>query len=451
MSRINWQRGQAPLPYLSRSRLLHSWLFWVVGAVFLFALLFLASKTIGNRTTQEERLAPASKSVRISSPGVDAAEPVTAAAPDGSFYVAWVNHDAKQADVMLAQFTGDGEMHGSPVRVNRQPGVATAWRGDQPSLAVAPDGSIYVVWTASVESAGEHGTDIYLSTSNDRGQSFASEVKVNDDKAPGDHGMHSLAVAKDGRIYVGWLDERNVNKPKPSMKAEGQHMESNRDLFLAYSTDGGRTFSANRKVASEACPCCKTSLAVASDGTLYAGWRQVLPGNFRHIAVASSKDGGTNFSSPAIVSDDRWMLQGCPVSGPSLLVEPSGALKVLWYAAGEGSAPGLYLSESRDNGRSFSPRQLISQEEVRGTPALTAGNNNTIALWQTSGAAETKMRELGNAGSALSMASNAELPAGVFSNDRLFVAYIGKEKEQRSVWLYLLSPSSSKSLTLDHR
>ncbi len=378
---------------------------------------------------------------QISTPGVDAAEPVTAAASDGSFYVAWVNHDAKQADVMIARFNDKGEMQGSPVRVNRQAGVATAWRGDQPSLAVASDGSVYVLWTARVESAGGHGTDLYLSTSNDRGQSFASEVKVNDDNVPGAHGMHSLAVTKDGRIYAGWLDERNVTKPEPSTKAEGHHMETNRDLFVAYSTDGGRTFSANRKVASEACPCCKTSLAVAPDGTLYAGWRQVLPGNFRHIAVASSKDGGTNFSSPVIVSDDRWMLQGCPVSGPSLSVDQSsGSLKVLWYAAGENGAPGLYVSESRDNAHSFSPRQLISQEEVRGTPAFTAGNN-AIALWQSSGTAETKMRELGNAGSALSLASNAELPAGVISNDRLFVAYIGKEKEQRSVWLVRASHS----------
>jgi hypothetical protein len=151
-----------------------------------------------------------------------------------------------------------------------------------------------------------------MSVSNDRGQSFASEVKINDDKVPGPHGMHSLAVAKDGRVYVSWLDERHVHKPKPSAKADGHHMESNRDLFISYSTDGGRTFSPNRKVAAEVCPCCKTSLAVSNDGTLYAGWRQVLPGSFRHIAVASSTDGGATFSSPKIVSDDKWMLQGCP-------------------------------------------------------------------------------------------------------------------------------------------
>jgi BNR repeat-like domain len=336
---------------------------------------------------------------------------------------------------MLARFGRDGVMRGSPVRVNRQPGVATAWRGDQPSLSVAGDGSVYVLWTPRVDSGSEHGTDLYLSTSNDGGQSFATEVKINDDKVPGPHGMHSLAVAKDGRIYAGWLDERNVHAPKPSAKGEGHHMESNRDFFIAYSTDGGRSFSVNRRVASEACPCCKTSLAVSPDGTLYAGWRQVLPGSYRHIAVASSTDGGASFSAPVIVSDDRWVLQGCPVSGPSLAVDANGSLKVLWYAAGEAAAPGLYFAESTDKGRNFSSRQLLAQEEVRGTPMLAWDNNNAIALWQTSNATETKLHKLGKAGSTLSLALNAELPAGAFANGELFVAYLTTEKSKRSVWL----------------
>jgi hypothetical protein len=218
-----------------------------------------------------DNAASEARAIQISASGVDAAEPASAAAPDGSFYVVWVNHSAKQADVMIAQFTAEGEMQGSPVRVNRQPGIATAWRGDQPSVAVAADGAVYVVWTAAVGSENKHGSDLYLSVSNDRGRSFTTEVKINDDKAPGPHGMHSLAVAADGRVYVGWLDERNVRAPKPSAKGEGHHMEANRELFLAYSTDGGRSFSPNRKVASDACPCCKTALAIASDGTLYVG------------------------------------------------------------------------------------------------------------------------------------------------------------------------------------
>jgi hypothetical protein len=296
---------------------------------------------------------------------------------------------------------------------------------------VAADGAVYVLWTARVEDKDKHGTDIYLSVSNDRGQSFANEVKVNDDKVPNSHGMHSLAIAQDGRVYAVWLDERNVRQPMPSTKAEGHHMESNRDVYLSYSTDGGRTFSANRKVATEACPCCKTSLAIAADGTLYAGWRQVLPGSFRHIAVAASNDGGTTFSRPVIVSDDHWVLQGCPVSGPSLSVDrASGNLKVVWFAAGEGDAPGVYFAQSSDKGRSFSARQLLSQETVRGTPALTAN----VAVWQGD-RVETKMRELGNAGAALGVAANAELPAATYANNKLFVAYIVTEKNKRSIWL----------------
>lgn len=407
-----------------------------IASLVLIGLLGVAGWTMRKGTSQEAEPAPAPRQVQLSEPGVDAAEPVTASASDGAFYVAWVNHEAKKADVMLARFNSDGQMQGSPVRVNRNQGAATAWRGDQPSMAVAHDGSVYVVWTARVHAGARHGTDLFMSVSNDGGHSFTSEVKINDDKVPGAHGMHSLAVAKDGRIYVGWLDERNVSAPKPSTKADGHHMESNRELYLAYSTDGGRTFSANRKVAVDACPCCKTSLAVAADGTLYAGWRQVLPGNFRHIAVASSIDGGQSFSRPVIVSDDRWMLQGCPVSGPSLAVDASGSLKVVWYAAGEANAPGLYFAESRDKAQSFSARQLLSQEAVRGTPALAAADNNTtIALWQSSNAAETKMSELGKTGAASSVAVNAELPTGTVSNGKLFVAYIAQEKQKRSVWL----------------
>jgi hypothetical protein len=381
--------------------------------------------------TREKTAAPP---IQISAPGVDAAEPATAAAADGVFYVAWVNHDAKQADVMLARFNHNGEMQGAWVRVNSEAGAATAWRGDQPSLAVAPDGAVYVLWTARVSAGEKHGTGIYLSVSNDHGQSFPRQVKVNDDTGPTDHGMHSLAVAKDGRIYAAWLDERNVREPRHSTKAEGHHMESNRDLYFAYSSDGGRTFSPNRKVASEACPCCKTALAVATDGTLYAGWRQVLPGSFRHIAVASSTDGGTSFSSPVIVSDDRWVLQGCPVSGPALAVT-GDVLRVVWYAAGEGAGPGVYFAESKDRGRSFSPRQLLAEEIVRGTPSLSVGPGSTVALWQTNDTAETKLRDLGSASAALIVAANAELPAGVFANNSLFVAYIAKDQERRSIWL----------------
>jgi hypothetical protein len=317
--------------------------------------------------------------------------------------------------------------------VNPEPGTATAWRGDQPSVAVGKNGNVYVVWTTRVESSAKKGTDLYLSVSSDMGATFGTPVKVNDDKVPAAHGMHSLGVADDGRIYVSWLDERSVAAPKPSTKADGHHMESNRELFIADSTDGGRTFSRNRKIATDACPCCKTALAVAPDGTIYIGWRHVLPGDYRHIAITTSTDAGATFSKPVIVSDDKWVLHGCPVSGPSLAVADNGTLKVLWYAAGEANTPGLYVAESNDKAKSFSGRQLLAQGGVRGTPVLAAGANSDVAVWEMTGegGAEGKFRVVGQNSAPASIGSNVELPAAAFSKDGLFVAYVSKVREKR--------------------
>ena len=406
-----------------------------------FCLVFCAFVCACNRSTGAlTAYAPLSAPMLpVSAEGVDAAEPATGVAPDGSFYVAWVNHEPNnRADVMISRYQ-TAKTPAAPVRVNPEAGTATAWRGDQPSVAVDKDGSVYVVWTARVESNGKKGTDLYFSVSSDMGQSFGTPVKINDDKVPAAHGMHSLHVADNGRIYVSWLDERNVLAPQPSTKAEGHHMESNRELFIADSTDGGRTFSRNRKIAGDACPCCKTALAMARNGTVYVSWRQVLPGNYRHIAVSTSSDHGATFSKPVIVSDDKWVLHGCPVSGPSLSVADNGTLKVLWYAAGEANAPGLYVAESKDKGESFSPRQLLAQETIRGTPVLTEGTTgySGVAIWERAGdqGSETKALLIGQDRPAITIGSNVELPAVAFTKDGLFVAYVSKVKEKRSVWL----------------
>ncbi|MDQ5835850.1 MAG: glycoside hydrolase, partial [Acidobacteriota bacterium] len=368
--------------------------------------------------------------------------------------MAWVEHRGKEADVWLTHFDGEGKRLGQPARVNPNAGEATAWRGDPPTLTVAPDGAVYVGWTARDERAAQAST-LFLSTSHDGGRSFGPPSKVNDDSKPGVHGMHSLAVAGSGRVYVAWLDERNVESPRPS---EGgpvhMHSEGNRELFFASSDDGGRTFSPNRKVAGEVCPCCKTSLAVAEDGRVYLAWRQVLPGNYRHIAVASLKDGGQNFSPAAIVSDDRWEIRGCPVSGPALAPGRDGSLRILWYTAGEAGRPGLYWSESSDGGRTFSWRRTLAEASGRGTPVLLkdAGGGFT-AVWEggegTSPA--TLMAGLdgdGRPAEPSTLASGGVLPTAAEAGGQLFVAYVDEGEGERAVWLTRAALASSAAALL---
>jgi hypothetical protein len=396
------------------------------------SLVLLLSLAAACTRRSTETKTPAAEPIRVSAEKTDAAEPAIAAGPDGKIYVAWVEHRPnREADVMLAQLDSSGKVSSAPARVNPVAGKATAWRGDPPTLVVSRDGTIYIGWTARVDPDSAHATDIFLSSSTDGGRTFTS-AKVNDDRQPAVHGMHSLAIAGDGRIYLAWLDERNISQPHPSAKAEGHHMESNREVFTTSSSDGGRTFLPNQKVAVDACPCCKTAIATAADHRVYLSWRQVLPGNFRHIAVASSSDEGKTFSQPQIVSDDRWVLAGCPVSGPAISASNDGSIRLIWYSEGAAGASGLYWSESRDGGRTFSPRNTFAQGQVTGSPVLVSNKvvwtkNQTQVVTATFNGEGKVTRDSGDA--------SGELPAGAATQNNLFVAFVSKNQDQRSIWL----------------
>lgn len=406
----------------------------------------------GAATAAEDAGAPAVV-VRVSPEGTDAAEPSIAAAKDGSVFVVWVEHEANGgADVWLAHFAADGRRLGaSRARVNPAAGQALSWRGDAPTVAVAPDGrTMYVGWMArdkSVAAASPaDAASLHISTSRDGGRTFAPPVKVNDALKLAAHGMHSLAVAEDGRVQVAWLDERGTPPAPPAAhgakgKTSGHHEEPNRQVYTAYSTDGGRTFSPNRLVARDACPCCKTSLAVAKGGRVYVSWRQVLAGDYRHIAVAASPDSGQTFAAPVIVSDDRWMLNGCPVSGASLAVGGDGVLGVAWYTAGEAGTPGVYWSESRDGGRTFAARRAVATGKAQGTPTLLVGDDAAFIVWESreGGTARPTSARIERGGARVSsvdalVQGGGELPSATTIGDgRLFVAYVSKGDKRRAV------------------
>ncbi|MGC2236100.1 MAG: sialidase family protein [Pyrinomonadaceae bacterium] len=408
--------------------------------------------------------------MRISASDADAAEPAIAADSDGNVYVVYVEHNTdKSADVYLQKFDADGKSNGEKTRINPEKGQAKAWFGDAPTIKISQDRRVFVGWTAKVESLKQKSASVLnLSVSGDGGKTFDAPVKVNDDTAPASHGMHSLAIGKDGRVFMAWLDERNVKSEKLAFneenalpegfeivkahhnsnqatkkdeKSEMKHEESepNSEIFFAVSSDGGKTFSANKKLSSEVCPCCKTSIVVAPDGKAYVSWRQVLTGDFRHIAVASSADGGESFSAPAIASDDKWQINACPVSGSAMTVDSAGALKVVWYTAGEAGKPGLYYAESKDGGKTFSPRALISNETVVGTSTVLSENGEKSRIVFSEATNQVAIGEAENSANNFSIKEtikDAELANAAFAGEKLFVAFVRKEGEKQSVWLY---------------
>ncbi|HEX8852486.1 MAG TPA: sialidase family protein, partial [Pyrinomonadaceae bacterium] len=175
-------------------------------------------------------------------------------------------------------------------------------------------------------------------------------------------------------------------------------------------------------------------------GRVYVGWRQVLPGELRHISVASSADGGETFSEAVSVSDDRWTISSCPVSGPALGVDAEGALQVAWYTEGEAGPEGLYQSASRDGGRTFAPRRALAAGTVTGSPSLTKdARGRYVAVWQGGSGAEMRLMSapLGGdeAAQTASTLGSGQLPSAAVSGERLFVLYLASAESPRGVWL----------------
>jgi hypothetical protein len=134
---------------------------------------------------------------------------------------------------------------------------------------------------------------------------------------------------------------------------------------MSRSTDGGRTWEANRPIYTDpTCPCCRTSVAVAADGTIYVAWRAILPGDVRDVVVTRSSDGGKTWASPVRVRSDDWVYPGCPHAGPSLEVDAKGAVHVAWWTGKEGEA-GVYYARSDDGAAGFSAQPIATGERAR--------------------------------------------------------------------------------------
>lgn len=428
-----------------------------------------ASESIRKSETENQ------SAILISAPDADAAEPSIAADFDGNIFVAYVEHNAdKSADVYLQKIDKNQQRLGEKVRVNPEPKTAKAWFGDAPTIKIGRDNSVYVGWTAKIENTNKTtATTLYLSISRDGGKTFAAPVKVNDDSAPASHAMHSLAIGGDGGIYMAWLDERNIKtatenfsgdetsepqkndspnefafvkahhnsnqnsekkteEPKPEKKETAhENVEPNSEVFFAVSNDGGKTFSRNLKISSEVCPCCKTNLAIDAKGKIYASWRQVVGDNFRHIAVASSENNGASFSNYTIVSDDQWQINACPVSGAPMHIDGENNLKIIWFTNGKAGNPGLYFSESKNGGKTFSARKAIFENLVSGTSNLLFDDGGKIrAVFESN--EKVYFSDLQNNAKEIGDGTN---PSAVFANGKIYAAFARKQDGKRGIWI----------------
>ncbi|HYV98564.1 MAG TPA: sialidase family protein [Gemmatimonadaceae bacterium] len=312
----------------------------------------------------------------------------TVAARGDFVAVAWAATANATTDIYVATSRDGGTSFGAPVRVNATEGDARV-AGEQPPQVVltSGDGSVVVVWPAK----RAEGSRLLTARSTDGGKTFGETSVVTGTEAAGNRGWESLAIDSAGRTMVVWLDHRNA---AASMAMSHEHggaathamkMDPNEKAEQSQVMFGivGDT-SATRVMSTSVCYCCKTSVAVRGR-MVVAAWRHVYPGSQRDIALAVSHDGGATFSEPHRVSEDHWAFDGCPENGPSVAIDSTQRIHVVWPTPRDGTpdAPLTLFHATSADGATFTPRQaLTSSGAALHIRILVAPDGTTYSAWE---------------------------------------------------------------------
>jgi hypothetical protein len=165
----------------------------------------------------------------------------------------------------------------------------------------ATDSAICVTAIGGKQGKGRDG-DLLAMQSVDGGQTWSQPIPVNDAPDAAREGLHAMAAGPQGRLCCVWLDLRNRTT----------------EIMAATSSDGGKTWSKNvlvyKSPEGSVCECCHPSVAFDGRGAFYVQWRNSLAGS-RDMYMATSSDGGKSFGKANKLGSGTWPLKACPMDG----------------------------------------------------------------------------------------------------------------------------------------
>jgi hypothetical protein len=252
------------------------------------------------------------------------------AGPHGVVHLAWTEYDGQ---LWSARSLDAGKSFSAP----RQIAGSGKLPARAPSLALAPDGKLYLAFTTGEDPA----SDIQLMQSTDQGATFSAPRSV--EKTSGYSDAPRLAVSQDGTLHLAWAE------------SAGGPFERSRIRYTR-SPDAGQSFEASRELPaggtgdfSSAFP----ELAVEGKRVLLL-W-ETLPGKSRPsrgLGMAISSDGGDRFDSSFIVPDSRDPAGGNNGSAQGLLMkklalDAQGRIAIVNSAMREGQGSRVWLLRGR--------------------------------------------------------------------------------------------------------
>lgn len=216
--------------------------------------------------------------------------------------------------IYFAAFTDSGATFRPPVLVSSTGHLSLGMhRG--PRVAYTPQG-IVVSAIVGEQGKGRDG-DLLAWRSKDGGNSWSEPARVNDVTGSAREGLHAMAFGGDDTLFAAWLD----------LRGKGTR------IYGTISKDGGATWSGNRLVyaspSGTVCQCCHPSVAVDTSGAILVMFRNALEGS-RDLYLARSEDGGKTFDDARKLGLGTWKLEACPMDGGGLAVDQKGRVTTIW-------------------------------------------------------------------------------------------------------------------------
>lgn len=300
--------------------------------------------------------------------------------PNGRLWLVW-----SQAGRVYVSHSGDlGKSFSAPSTVNAVAEPVEANGEARPKIVVTKAGAVYVSWTKKLSQ--HHAGHIRFSRSLDGGKTFTQPVQVNSDSAEITHRFDSMAVNNRDYIYIAWIDGRD----KAEAEQAGRPFDG-ASLYYSYSSDGGRSFHAEKKITDHVCECCRVILKIDPKQMPVVIWRHVFDGQIRDPALsqfaAKDKPGPVER-----ISADNWKIDGCPHQGPALSIAPKGAYFMTWFTGAE-THKGLFFSSSFDQGKTFSAPHPFGNPTQSSHPDILADEQSVHIVWKDSNGKNTILLE----------------------------------------------------------
>jgi hypothetical protein len=168
------------------------------------------------------------------------------------------------------------------------------------------------------------------------------------------------------------------------------------EMALMFTTFDGNTYAEETVLDARVCECCQTAMAQVKGGHFVA-YRDRSQGEIRDIAYVGSAEG--KWSEPRTVHADDWHLTGCPVNGPQASYD-GARLALAWFTA-SGGDPRVQLAFSEDSGASFGEPIRVAGGGAVGRVDVEWLGGDLFVSWLAGGegrSGEVRVRRISSSG-----------------------------------------------------